>query len=337
MERYNFTNPLFLLKIEAMIRRFYILFCLVFLVACDDGDILTVQLDFDQELELCDNFEDSYIILDTKDDPSEALILIIPKNATTEEYFTNSTPRSELDSNSVTYSFPINPSSGVRLIYRTYNRNISINDICAILPPDDLYVIDEYPADSGTVNVTFTFIDDDNDGIPSEFEYGPGGIDNPKDTDGDGIPDYLDQDDDNDNVLTRFELNDDDEDDDPFTNPLDTDGDGTPDYLDDDDDGDEILTRLEDMSEDGQNPRDLENRVFNTEGIEVYRYLYDGDNAVEAFEDSGLISNSYTRSATIRFEISNIDLEIINATYLDLGTYENSFSISYDPEAEAQD
>ena len=71
MKRYNFTNPLFLLKIEAMIRRFYILFCLVFLVACDDGDILTVQLDFEQELERCDNFEDSYIIFDTKDDLSE--------------------------------------------------------------------------------------------------------------------------------------------------------------------------------------------------------------------------------------------------------------------------
>lgn len=341
MKRYNFTNPLFLLKIEAMIRRFYILFCLVFLVACDDGDILTVQLDFNQELERCDNFEDSYIIFDTKDDPSEALILIIPKNATSEEYFTNSTPRSELESNSVTSSFPINPSSGVQFIYRTYNRNISLNDICAILPPNNLSVVNEYIADSGTVEVTFTFIDDDNDGIPSEFEYGPGGIENPQDSDGDGIPDYIDEDDDNDNVPTRNELNNDDNDDDPFTNPLNTDADielanGSeilPDYLDDDDDGDGILTRLEDMSEDGQNPRDSANEYTTVNGgEETYRYLSNEEGASEAFEDSGFIYNEYTRAAIIRFEIFDVNLEIINSTYIDLGTYENSFIITNEPE-----
>ena len=51
MERYNFTNPLFLLKIESMIRRFFICFLLVFLVACDDGDIITIDLDFEGELD----------------------------------------------------------------------------------------------------------------------------------------------------------------------------------------------------------------------------------------------------------------------------------------------
>ena len=62
-----------------MVRRFYILFCLAFLVACDDGDIINVTLDFDEVLERCDNFEDSYLVYNTREDPNEALILILPK------------------------------------------------------------------------------------------------------------------------------------------------------------------------------------------------------------------------------------------------------------------
>jgi hypothetical protein len=61
------------------------------------------------------------------------------------------------------------------------------------------------------------------------------------DVDGDGMPDYLDDDDDGDGLLTPAESGD-------------SDGDGTPDYLDDDDDGDGLLTRSEgrtDSDEDG--------------------------------------------------------------------------------------
>jgi len=71
--------------------------------------------------------------------------------------------------------------------------------------------------------------DHDNDGILSSLETYDGDT-NVKndDTDGDGIPDYLDADDDGDGVLTK------DEDANGNGNPLDddTDGDGIPDYLD---------------------------------------------------------------------------------------------------------
>lgn len=71
--------------------------------------------------------------------------------------------------------------------------------------------------------------DDDNDSILSSLETYDGDT-NVKndDTDGDGIPDYLDVDDDNDGVLTKNE------DANGNGNPLDddTDGDGIPDYLD---------------------------------------------------------------------------------------------------------
>ncbi len=77
--------------------------------------------------------------------------------------------------------------------------------------------------------------DDDDDGVPTldEDRDGDGDPTN-DDTDGDGIPDYLDQDDDGDGVVSSQEdIN---SDGDP-TNDY-TDGDGIPNYLDDDDDAD---------------------------------------------------------------------------------------------------
>ena len=91
MERYNFTNPLFLFKIESMIRRFFIIFCFVLLATCDDGDIITVDLDFDGELERCDNDTDSYLIYDTRTSPNESLSLIIERDETNELLFTEAT------------------------------------------------------------------------------------------------------------------------------------------------------------------------------------------------------------------------------------------------------
>ena len=156
-----------------------------------------------------------------------------------------------------------------------------------------------------------------------------GGIDNPQDTDEDGIPDYKDEDDDNDNVKTSIELNDDDNldgDDNPLTNFTDTDGDGTPNYLDDDDDGDEVPTRLEDITV-NKNPRAQANFVVNAEGIDVYRYLYNHPDAIESFEDSGYLSNYFTRSVSVSFIIEGAGLEIINSTYIDFGTFDISYEI----------
>ena len=77
--------------------------------------------------------------------------------------------------------------------------------------------------------------DDDNDGIKTAEEADG-------DTDGDGVSDYLDNDDDGDGILTADEL------------PGDSDGDGITDALDDDDDGDGVKTVDEfagDTDEDG--------------------------------------------------------------------------------------
>lgn len=89
--------------------------------------------------------------------------------------------------------------------------------------------------------------DDDNDSVLTKNEAYKGNVDPTKeDTDGDGIPDYLDIDDDNDTVLTKNEAYN------GNTDPMkqDSDGDGIPDYLDVDDDDDGILTKNEDINND---------------------------------------------------------------------------------------
>lgn len=93
-------------------------------------------------------------------------------------------------------------------------------------------------------------VDYDLDTIATALEdlNGDGNLEN-DDTDGDGIPNFLDNDDDGDMVLTSFEYvfnsgrNTD------TTNAiLDTDNDGIPNYLDNDDDGDGVLTINEDYN-----------------------------------------------------------------------------------------
>ena len=332
MERYNFTNRLFLFKIESMIRRFFICFILVFIVACDDGDILTVDLDFEGNLERCDNFEEYHLIYDTREDPSESLILILPKNNANNALFTTPTPVGE----PVTIDIS---STNARFLFRTYNRNLSDNELCDIVPPYDLSIADNYEAFDGQIQITVTVVDDDNDGVPAEFEglagepYEDGIYWDSLDTDQDGLPDYIDKDDDNDNVLTIDEIDNTDGDDDPTTNPLNTDadlvvgGDELPDYLDSDDDGDNIPTYLEDVDGD-QNPRDLSNYVVDEFGSDIFRYLYNHEDYLDTYPDPGKRVTTYTRTVTTSITIVGIDLEILRTTIIDFGTLTTTLEVT---------
>ncbi len=71
------------------------------------------------------------------------------------------------------------------------------------------------------------------------------------DTDGDGVPDVTDLDDDNDGILDTTEDPNLDNDNDPLTNPLDSDGDGYPNHLDIDSDNDGIPDNVEAQTTDG--------------------------------------------------------------------------------------
>jgi hypothetical protein len=90
------------------------------------------------------------------------------------------------------------------------------------------------------------------------------------DTDMDGLPNYLDNDDDGDLVLTNVEY--------VFTNKnaaalVDTDNDGKPNYLDNDDDGDGVLTFMEDYNGDGNPVNDDTNNNGVVDYIDPFNIL----------------------------------------------------------------
>jgi len=91
----------------------------------------------------------------------------------------------------------------------------------------DMFVLFGDPALKVKVVDNCGVLDSDNDTVPDSVEIGPDPA-NPRDTDGDGLPDYLDDDDDNDRIHTTRE------DIDLNGTPLndDSDSDGTPNYLD---------------------------------------------------------------------------------------------------------
>ncbi len=95
-------------------------------------------------------------------------------------------------------------------------------------------------ASNGTINPL-------TDGIIADFDNtGSGDLDyREDDTDGDGIGNTVDLDDDNDGILDTDEDLNTDGDNDPLTNPTDTDGDGIPNHLDLDSDNDGVLDIVE--------------------------------------------------------------------------------------------
>merc|ERR1739838_778520 len=106
--------------------------------------------------------------------------------------------------------------------------------------------------------------DDDGDGIPDDQEV---------DSDGDGIPDHLDTDDDGDGIPDDA---DDDDDGDGVSDHLemDSDGDGIPDYLDNDDDGDGLPDDADD-DDDGDGVSD--HLEMDSDGDGIPDHLDDDD------------------------------------------------------------
>jgi hypothetical protein len=92
------------------------------------------------------------------------------------------------------------------------------------------------------------YFDSDADGVDDLSEVGEN-INQPLDSDRDGIIDALDKDDDNDGILTKFE----DIDKNGTAKNDDTDRDGVPNYQDANDDGDSLLTRTEGGTKDSDN------------------------------------------------------------------------------------
>ena len=311
--------------------RKFLYICVIGLLtfSCDDGDVFEVELDFDQVLERCgDDDSDSYVLYDSKTDPNESLSLLFPVNSTTRAIFN---PEFSGD----TLELDINENT-IRFNYRTYNGDPE-GLLCQEIPEPGISITNDYEADSGaTVLFVSTFEDDDNDGIPSEFEgrgaqAADGTYPDAIDTDGDGLANYLDEDDDNDNILTTAEnANYDDITGlaDALNSDMDTEiANGTPlipNYLDNDDDGDGVLTRNEDTDDTGISPLndfDESNGVNN-----VPRYL-DAMATDEFIQDESL-ETDYTRNVFVEVTIINANIEILNTTEIVLGIYTLSPAIT---------
>lgn len=202
-------------------------FSTILLQSCDDGDIIITTFNFDEaELESCGTLG-NYVFYKVNPEALESLSL---KLGVTDSLYRTAE----------TKNYVLNGTTNF-VNYRTYDGDLGTTYFCSSIPPTSPNVTVDYLAAAGTAEFVTTFIYEDNDLVPEEEEAAG-------DTDGDGLPNIYDFDDDGDNVPTARELDTEntDGDDNPFTNPKDTDGDGTPDYLDDDDDGDSVLTRDED-------------------------------------------------------------------------------------------
>ncbi|AEE20108.1 hypothetical protein JM84_2582 [Dokdonia sp. Hel_I_63] len=292
-----------------------------FIVSCDDGDVIVTQLDFDDvELQLCENVGNvsNYVFYKTKSSTNEALAL---QFETDEPIFTE-----------VNTSYSVLLSGTDQYSYRVFNGDPS-NYFCNAIPPTSPVVQEEFISTDGLVEIFTRGTESDADFIPTEIE-------DPTlllDTDLDGILDYLDFDDDGDNVPTRLEgvvLN---EDETAIDLELsrDTDGDMIPDYLDDDDDGDGILTRNEDLDRDLNPNNDKSDLDFPT----VPDYL-NPEVAVETIVNVYREHEYFITDLTLDITITNTVLvnpvnqeELRDQTLQLLGTYSSSdVSVTVTPE-----
>jgi hypothetical protein len=280
-----------------------LLFSSFVFISCDDGDVISVQLDFDKTLTRCgDETSSSYILYDTRNDPFESLTLLFPNNSQAEAIFIP-----EDSGNLIT--IPINGNS-VRFNYRTYTADPNTY-ICQDIPDASVSVIDNYEASSGDAIFTTTFEDDDNDGVPNALEFDG-------DTDGDGIPDYKDYDDDGDNVPTINESPDPNGDGD-LSDMKDTDSDSIPDYLDMDDDNDGTDTKFEDENNNGNLFDDL------AIGANVARFL---DGTVNTTYEIDVVKvNQFSRDYKVNVTLEDIDISILSTDSFFLGTYK--YTVDY--------
>ncbi len=242
-------------------KKLFIIFAISSLCyACNDGDIIVTEFDFEESnLNNCGD-PGGYTFFNINNSSAAESISLILTN--TEVLFLESGVQ----------EFQLNSSSNT-VNYRKFNDDVSDDYFCSNIPPISPTVTLEFLGESGIAELTTIVSKLDNDGLDDED------ITSELDTDGDGLLDYFDEDDDGDNVPTLIELGLD------FINgiddePRDWDDDGTPDYLDKDDDDDGVLTRYEDANGDLDPTNDetqegspdyLNDAISNTNPIDQYR------------------------------------------------------------------
>jgi hypothetical protein len=227
-----------------MYRFLGVLFLFVFFASCNDGDIIVTSFDFEnQELSVCGEGTNKVLYNINNQDIFETISFTLSNSQLSNLENVLATNTGE------PISIPLSGSN--EIIYRNYDGTVPTNYFCGDIPPSSPKVTEEFKSVGGTVAITTIVRDEtdhDKDGILSVDEEMSAGLD----TDGDGIPNYLDIDDDGDNVKTSVEISS--AADDPTAEGYrDTDEDGIPNYLDPDDDGDGVPSKLE-VTPENQDP-----------------------------------------------------------------------------------
>lgn len=284
-------------------KKYFAILCFSAFIGCNDGDVIVTTFDFDDSsLQFCGG-PGGYLFFKINSTATESISLRL---GNTEQLFLESD----------TLDVTLNGSSNYAN-YRIYSSEVDSDYFCNEVPPTTPSVSVEYFAESGIANlITMTTLDD-NDGLAVNFELNG-------DTDGDGLLNYYDFDDDGDNVPTLLELDtaNADGDNNPLTNPKDTDGDGIPDYLDEDDDNDGVLTRYEDLDGD----LDPTNDIFDSSvGANYINPAYSKSNPIDSYRE-----HDYDFSSDVNVKLKNLVLtngdEQITKETLNLGIFENIVS-----------
>ncbi len=298
-----------------------VIIALLLCFSCNDGDIIDVEFNFDDSFAYTECGQIIFFKINENSNESLALSL---SGISVDDLFDFDDILNDVE-DTIVIERTLNGTTD-RFNYRTYSGEVSGNDLfCNPIPPANIDVLSEEESQSGTVIITITARDDDNDGVPAEFEdvNGNGNLFD-DDTDGDGIPNFLDIDDDGDNVPTLNELNSDSINENFGDNPLDTDGDGVPDYLDTDDDGDDTLTRDEESIFQDQNP------INDVTDINIGAdYL--NPNVTTGVPAVAYRPHSVTRTYTITITVNNIQFSFLNQTSFDFGENVSSESIQKTP------
>ncbi|QXP59140.1 hypothetical protein [Olleya sp. HaHaR_3_96] len=293
-----------------------LLISILSLFSCDDGDIITTELEFDDTFEACGDL----VFFKAKTEPNETLSLQLNSPSFTVASLVETAVNADnaLLVDLVTTDVTVASVAGL-FTFRSYTSDPS-GFFCNDVPPNGIQIIEEYTSTSGTAYFSVSLLEDDDDGIPAELEDDNLDGDNDHttnslDTDGDGLPDYLDADDDGDNVLTASE-NVAYTETDGLSNALDTDGDGIPNYLDDDDDGDGVPTRNEEITSFDNDPT---NDVSDsTTGPDYLNPLFFNNNSPTAFRSHSILQ---TFTVTLRFE--DISFPTIQYDESDFGTLDD--------------
>lgn len=295
--------------------------------SCNDGDIITESLEFDDTFNACDlNSNDNFTVYKTKTDPFESLSFIGDRTLA-ELFATTIDPDNDLLVNLVNdenVSIAINSSNAFN--YRNYDADPS-NVFCTAIPQSSVSITNDAIATGGTAVFTVGLIEDDNDGIPAELEdINNNGILDDDDTDGDGLPNYLDDDDDGDNVKTIDEgivydadtetltaRNTDEESEDP-DNLI-------PDYLDNDDDNDGVLTINEDTENINLDPTD----DFTDGGaLPDYRNPL----IVNSVDTTEYSEHNIDQTFSLSLTIFDLALPTINQDVLEFGTLTDDANVN---------